>query len=108
MLWGRSRRRQAIGPTPSRGRTRRPPAVACAASRRRLRVGSPAVPPVPRPSIHLPAPGTKRATVIGAGAVGAAVGGFLPPGGRPSTFATPTGEQGPGPAGRRGDRGELS
>jgi len=31
------------------------------------------MPPVPRRSIHLPAPGTKRATVIGAGSFGTAV-----------------------------------
>jgi glycerol-3-phosphate dehydrogenase (NAD(P)+) len=46
------------------------------------------VPPVPRPSIHLPAPGTRRATVIGAGSFGTAVAVLLARGGLRTTLQT--------------------
>jgi glycerol-3-phosphate dehydrogenase (NAD(P)+) len=48
------------------------------------------VPPIPRPSIHLPAPGTKRATVIGAGSFGTAVAVLLARGGLRTTLQTRT------------------
>jgi glycerol-3-phosphate dehydrogenase (NAD(P)+) len=51
------------------------------------------VPPVPRPSIHLPAPGTRRATVIGAGSFGTAVAVLLARGGLRTTLQTRTEEQ---------------
>ncbi|HTX33119.1 MAG TPA: NAD(P)H-dependent glycerol-3-phosphate dehydrogenase [Solirubrobacteraceae bacterium] len=46
------------------------------------------MPPVPRPSIHLPAPGTRRATVIGAGSFGTAVAVILARGGLRTTLQT--------------------
>jgi len=48
------------------------------------------VPPVPRPSIHLPAPGTRRAVVIGAGSFGTAVSVLLARGGLRTTLQTRT------------------
>src|SRR5581483_2999553 len=51
------------------------------------------MPPVPRRSIHLPAPGTKRAVVIGAGSFGTAVAVLLARGGLRTTLQTRTGEQ---------------
>lgn len=48
------------------------------------------MPPVTRPSIHLPAPGTKRATVIGAGSFGTAVAVLLARGGLRTTLQTRT------------------
>jgi glycerol-3-phosphate dehydrogenase (NAD(P)+) len=46
------------------------------------------VPPLPRRSIHLPAPGTKRAVVIGAGSFGTAVAVLLARGGLRTTLQT--------------------
>ena len=51
------------------------------------------MPPVPRPSIHLPAPGSRRATVIGAGSFGTAVAVVLARGGLRTTLQTRTEEQ---------------
>ncbi|MGI8902536.1 MAG: NAD(P)H-dependent glycerol-3-phosphate dehydrogenase [Solirubrobacteraceae bacterium] len=51
------------------------------------------MPPVPRVSIHLPAPGTKRAIVIGAGSFGTAVAVLLARGGLRTTLQTRTREQ---------------
>ncbi|MEA2159663.1 MAG: glycerol-3-phosphate dehydrogenase [Solirubrobacteraceae bacterium] len=51
------------------------------------------MPPVPRRSIHLPAPGTKRAVVIGAGSFGTAVAVLLARGGLRTTLQTRTKEQ---------------
>lgn len=51
------------------------------------------MPPVPRPSIHLPAPGSRRATVIGAGSFGTAVAVLLARGGLRTTLQTRTEEQ---------------
>jgi glycerol-3-phosphate dehydrogenase (NAD(P)+) len=51
------------------------------------------MPPVPRRSIHLPAPGTKRAVVIGAGSFGTAVAVLLARGGLRTTLQTRTPEQ---------------
>ena len=51
------------------------------------------MPPLPRRSIHLPAPGTKRATVIGAGSFGTAVAVLLARGGLRTTLQTRTKEQ---------------
>ena len=51
------------------------------------------MPPVPRRSIHLPAPGTKRAAVIGAGSFGTAVAVLLARGGLRTTLQTRTSEQ---------------
>ena len=51
------------------------------------------MPPVPRRSIHLPAPGTKRAIVIGAGSFGTAVAVLLARGGLRTTLQTRTKEQ---------------
>jgi len=51
------------------------------------------VPPVPRRSVHLPAPGTKRAIVIGAGSFGTAVAVLLARGGLRTTLQTRTPEQ---------------
>jgi glycerol-3-phosphate dehydrogenase (NAD(P)+) len=51
------------------------------------------MPPVPRRSIHLPAPGTKRAVVIGAGSFGTAVAVLLARGGLRTTLQTRTLEQ---------------
>jgi glycerol-3-phosphate dehydrogenase (NAD(P)+) len=53
----------------------------------------PGMPPVPRRSIHLPAPGTKRAVVIGAGSFGTAVAVLLARGGLRTTLQTRTVEQ---------------
>jgi glycerol-3-phosphate dehydrogenase (NAD(P)+) len=51
------------------------------------------VPPLPRPSIHLPAPGTRRAVVIGAGSFGTAVAVLLARGGMRTTLQARTKEQ---------------
>lgn len=51
------------------------------------------MPPVLRPSIHLPAPGTRRATVIGAGSFGTAVAVVLARGGLRTTLQTRTEDQ---------------
>jgi glycerol-3-phosphate dehydrogenase (NAD(P)+) len=51
------------------------------------------MPPLPRRSIHLPAPGTKRAVVIGAGSFGTAVAVLLARGGLRTTLQTRTDEQ---------------
>lgn len=51
------------------------------------------MPPIPRRSIHLPAPGTKRAVVIGAGSFGTAVAVLLARGGLRTTLQTRTREQ---------------
>jgi glycerol-3-phosphate dehydrogenase (NAD(P)+) len=51
------------------------------------------VPPISRPSIHLPAPGTKRAVVIGAGSFGTAVAVLLARGGLRTTLQAKTPEQ---------------
>jgi glycerol-3-phosphate dehydrogenase (NAD(P)+) len=51
------------------------------------------VPPTSRPSIHLPAPGTKRAVVIGAGSFGTAVAVLLARGGLRTTLQAKTPEQ---------------
>src|SRR5581483_7657246 len=51
------------------------------------------MPPVPRPSIHLPAPGTKRAVVVGAGSFGTAVAVLLARGGLRTTLQARTPEQ---------------
>jgi glycerol-3-phosphate dehydrogenase (NAD(P)+) len=51
------------------------------------------VPPVQRRSIHLPAPGTKRAVVIGAGSFGTAVAVLLARGGLRTTLQTRTAQQ---------------
>jgi glycerol-3-phosphate dehydrogenase (NAD(P)+) len=51
------------------------------------------VPPIPRRSIHLPAPGTKRAAVIGAGSFGTAVAVLLARGGLRTTLQARTVEQ---------------
>ena len=51
------------------------------------------MPPIPRRSIHLPAPGTKRAVVIGAGSFGTAVAVLLARGGLRTTLQTRTQEQ---------------
>jgi glycerol-3-phosphate dehydrogenase (NAD(P)+) len=51
------------------------------------------MPPLPRPSIHLPAPGTRRAVVIGAGSFGTAVAVLLARGGLRTTLQARTKEQ---------------
>jgi glycerol-3-phosphate dehydrogenase (NAD(P)+) len=51
------------------------------------------MPPIPRPSIHLPAPGTRRAVVIGAGSFGTAVAVLLARGGMRTTLQARTSEQ---------------
>jgi glycerol-3-phosphate dehydrogenase (NAD(P)+) len=51
------------------------------------------MPPVQRRSIHLPAPGTKRAIVVGAGSFGTAVAVLLARGGLRTTLQTRTPEQ---------------
>ncbi len=51
------------------------------------------MPPIPRPSIHLPAPGSKRAVVIGAGSFGTAVAVLLARGGLRTTLQARTDEQ---------------
>ncbi|MGI8413104.1 MAG: NAD(P)H-dependent glycerol-3-phosphate dehydrogenase [Solirubrobacteraceae bacterium] len=51
------------------------------------------MPPAPRRSIHLPAPGTKRAVVIGAGSFGTAMAVLLARGGLRTTLQTRTQEQ---------------
>jgi len=51
------------------------------------------VPPIPRPSIHLPAPGSKRAVVIGAGSFGTAVAVLLARGGMRTTLQARTDTQ---------------
>jgi glycerol-3-phosphate dehydrogenase (NAD(P)+) len=66
------------------------------------------VPPVSRPSIHLPAPGTKRATVIGAGSFGTAVAVLLTRGGLRTTLQTRTEPQARELNEYRENRGYLS
>jgi glycerol-3-phosphate dehydrogenase (NAD(P)+) len=51
------------------------------------------MPPISRPSIHLPAPGTRRAVVIGAGSFGTAVAVLLARGGLRTTLQARTSEQ---------------
>jgi glycerol-3-phosphate dehydrogenase (NAD(P)+) len=51
------------------------------------------MPPLPRPVIHLPAPGAKRAVVIGAGSFGTAVAVLLARGGFRTTLQARTEEQ---------------
>ena len=51
------------------------------------------MPLVPRRSIHLPAPGSRRAVVIGAGSFGTAVAVLLARGGLRTTLQTRTAEQ---------------
>src|SRR5436305_3869974 len=51
------------------------------------------MPPIPRRSIHLPAPGTRRAVVIGAGSFGTAVAVLLARGGFRTTLQARTQEQ---------------
>lgn len=51
------------------------------------------MPPVPRRSIHLPAPGSRRAVVIGAGSFGTAVAVLLARGGLRTTLQTRTADQ---------------
>src|SRR2546421_1223519 len=51
------------------------------------------MPPLPRRSIHLPAPGTKRAVVVGAGSFGTAVAVLLARGGLRTTLQARTAEQ---------------
>ncbi len=51
------------------------------------------MPPISRPSIHLPAPGTKRAVVVGAGSFGTAVAVLLARGGLRTTLQARTAEQ---------------
>jgi glycerol-3-phosphate dehydrogenase (NAD(P)+) len=51
------------------------------------------MPPIPRRSIHLPAPGTKRAVVIGAGSFGTAVAVLLARGGLRTTLQARTADQ---------------
>lgn len=51
------------------------------------------MPPAPRRSIHLPAPGTKRAIVVGAGSFGTAVAVLLARGGLRTTLQTRSPEQ---------------
>jgi glycerol-3-phosphate dehydrogenase (NAD(P)+) len=51
------------------------------------------MPPISRPSIHLPAPGTRRAVVIGAGSFGTAVAVLLARGGLRTTLQARTAEQ---------------
>src|SRR5579862_7020457 len=51
------------------------------------------MPPVPRRPIQLPAPGTRRAVVIGAGSFGTAVAVLLARGGLRTTLQTRTREQ---------------
>src|SRR5437763_16211458 len=51
------------------------------------------MPPIPRRSIHLPAPGTRRAVVIGAGSFGTAVAVLLARGGLRTTLQTRTAAQ---------------
>lgn len=51
------------------------------------------MPPLPRRSIHLPAPGTKRAVVIGAGSFGTATAVLLARGGLRTTLQARTDEQ---------------
>ena len=61
--------------------------------RNRRRYARHPVPPVQRRSIHLPAPGTKRAVVIGAGSFGTAVAVLLARGGLRTTLQTRTPQQ---------------
>src|ERR1700733_6828772 len=51
------------------------------------------MPPLPRPNIHLPAPGARRAVVIGAGSFGTAVAVLLARGGLRTTLQARTEEQ---------------
>src|SRR5256885_14634260 len=51
------------------------------------------MPPIPRRSIHLPAPGTRRAVVVGAGSFGTAVAVLLARGGLRTTLQARTAEQ---------------
>ncbi len=66
------------------------------------------MPPLPRPSIHLPAPGTKRAVVIGAGSFGTAVAVLLARGGMRTTLQARTPEQARRLADERENRTYLS
>jgi glycerol-3-phosphate dehydrogenase (NAD(P)+) len=66
------------------------------------------MPPVPRVSIHLPAPGTKRAVVIGAGSFGTAVAVLLARGGLRTTLQTRTEIQAREMAERRENREYLT
>jgi glycerol-3-phosphate dehydrogenase (NAD(P)+) len=66
------------------------------------------MPPLPRRSIHLPAPGTKRAVVIGAGSFGTAVAVLLARGGLRTTLQTRTREQAEELAAHRENRVYLS
>lgn len=66
------------------------------------------MPPVPRRSIHLPAPGTKRAVVLGAGSFGTAVAVLLARGGLRTTLQTRTEEQAERLASERENRVYLS
>ncbi len=65
------------------------------------------MPPIPRRSIHLPAPGTKRAVVIGAGSFGTAVAVLLARGGLRTTLQTRTNEQARALAEHRDNRAYL-
>src|SRR2546423_8514820 len=51
------------------------------------------MPPIPRRSIHLPAPGSRRAVVVGAGSFGTAVAVLLARGGLRTTLQARTSEQ---------------
>ena len=51
------------------------------------------MPPAPRRSIHLPAPGSRRAVVVGAGSFGTAVAVLLARGGLRTTLQARTPEQ---------------
>src|SRR5947209_3807425 len=66
------------------------------------------MPPIPRRSIHLPAPGTKRAVVIGAGSFGTAVAVLLARGGLRTTLQTRTRDQAEELAAHRENRVYLS
>src|SRR5437588_1248667 len=65
------------------------------------------MPPIPRRSIHLPAPGTKRAVVIGAGSFGTAVAVLLARGGLRTTLQTRTDAQAKTLADERENRAYL-
>lgn len=66
------------------------------------------MPLVPRPSIHLPAPGTRRAVVIGAGSFGTAVAVLLARGGLRTTLQARTEEQATALREQRENRAYLS
>jgi glycerol-3-phosphate dehydrogenase (NAD(P)+) len=65
------------------------------------------MPPVPRRSIYLPAPGSKRAVVIGAGSFGTAVAVLLARGGLRTTLQARTAEQAASLAEHRENRAYL-